>query len=43
VVNMASGLVRSGMQKGDVLALDSAEFCMMFSTLAMGGIVSTCS
>ena len=47
VVNMASGLVRSGMQKGDVLALvspNSAEFCTaFFSTLAMGGIVSTCN
>ena len=30
VVNMASGLVRSGMEKGDVLALvspNSTEFC----------------
>ena len=43
MVNMASGLVRSGMQKGDVLALDSAEFCTMFSTLAMGGIISACN
>ena len=47
VVNMASGLVRSGMEKGDVLALvspNSAEFCTtFFSTLAMGGIVSTCN
>ena len=47
VVNMASGLVRSGMEKGDVLALvspSSAEFCTtFFSTLAMGGIVSTCN
>ena len=47
MVNMASGLVRSGMQKGDVLALvspNSAEFCTtFFSTLAMGGIVSTCN
>ena len=47
VVNMASGLVRSGMEKGDVLALvspNSAEFCTtFFSTLAMGGIMSTCN
>ncbi|XP_065902859.1 probable 4-coumarate--CoA ligase 3 isoform X2 [Dysidea avara] len=47
VVNMASGLVRSGMQKGDVLALvspNSVEFCTtFFSTLAMGGIMSTCN
>ena len=47
VVNMASGLVRSGMDKGDVLALvspNSAEFCTtFFSTLAMGGIMSTCN
>ena len=47
VVNMASGLVRSGMQKGDVLALvapNSVEFCTtFFSTLAMGGIISTCN
>ncbi|XP_065907529.1 probable 4-coumarate--CoA ligase 3 isoform X2 [Dysidea avara] len=47
VVNMASGLVRSSMQKGDVLALvspNSAEFCTtFFSTLAMGGIMSTCN
>jgi len=47
VVNMASGLVRSGMQKGDVLALvspNSEEFCTTyFSTLAMGGTVSTCN
>ena len=47
VVNMASGLVRSGMEKGDVLALvspNSAEFCTtFFSTLAAGGTVSTCN
>ena len=47
VVNMASGLVRSGMQKGDALALvspNSVEFCTtFFSTLAMGGIMSTCN
>ena len=47
VVNMASGLVRSGMEKGDVLALvspNSAQFCTtFFSTLAMGGIISTCN
>ena len=47
VVNMASGLVRSGMEKGDVLALvspNSAEFCTtFFSSLAMGGIMSTCN
>ena len=47
VFNMASGLVRSGMEKGDVLALvspNSAEFCTtFFSTLAMGGIMSTCN
>ena len=47
VVNMASGLVRSGMEKGDVLALvspNSAEFCTtFFSTLAIGGTVSTCN
>ena len=47
MVNMASGLVRSGMQKGDVLALvslNSVEFCTtFFSTLAVGGIVSTCN
>ena len=47
VVNMASGLVRSGMKKGDVLALvspNNVEFCTtFFSTLAMGGIVSTCN
>ena len=47
VVNVASGLVRSGMEKGDVLALvspNSAQFCTtFFSTLAMGGIISTCN
>ena len=47
VVNMASGLARSGMEKGDVLALvslNSAEFCTtFFSTLAVGGTVSTCN
>ena len=47
VVNVASGLVRSGMEKGDVLALvspNSAEFCItFFSTLAAGGTVSTCN
>ena len=47
VVNIASGLARSGMQKGDVLALvspNSVEFCTtFFSTLAMEGIVSTCN
>ena len=47
VVNMASGLVRSGLEKGDVLALvspNSAQFCTtFFSTLAMGGIISTCN
>ena len=47
VVNMASGQVRSGMQKKDVLALvspNSMEFCTtFFSTLSMGGIVSTCN
>ena len=47
VVNMASGLVRSGMEKGDVLVLvspNSAEFCTtFFSTLAAGGTVSTCN
>ena len=47
VVNMASGLMRSGMEKGDVLTLvspNSAEFCTtFFSTLAMGGIMSTCN
>jgi len=47
VVNMASGLVRSGLQKGDVLALvspNSPEFCTTyFSTLAMGGIMSPCN
>ena len=45
VANMASGLVRSGLKKGDVLTLvspNSAEFCItFFSTLAMGGTVST--
>ena len=47
MVNMASGLVRSSMQKGDVLALvspNSVEFCTtFFSTVAMGGIMSTCN
>ena len=47
VVNVASVLVRSSMEKGDVLALvspNSAEFCTtFFSTLAMGGIMSTCN
>ena len=47
VVNMASGLVRSGMEKGDVQTIvspNSAEFCtMFFSTLAAGGTVSTCN
>ena len=44
---MASGLVRSGMEKRDVLTLvspNSAEFCTtFFSTLAVGGIMSTCN
>jgi len=44
VVNIASGLVRSGMQKGGVLTLifpNSTEFCTtFFSALAMGGIMS---
>ena len=47
VVNMASGLVRNGMQKGDVLALvspNSGECCIMFfSTLAIGGAVAFCN
>ena len=47
VVNMTSGLVRSGLEKGDVLALvspNSAQFCTtFFATLAMGGIISTCN
>ena len=47
IVNMASGLVRSGLEKGDVLTLvssNSAEFCItFFATLATGGTVSTCN
>ena len=47
VVNMASGLVRGGMEKGDVLSLvspNSAQFCStLLSTVAIGGIVSTCN
>ena len=47
VASVASGLVRSGMEKGDVLSLvspNSAEFCTtLLSTVAMGGIVSTCN
>ena len=47
VVNMASGLVRGGMKKGDVLSLvspNSAQFCLtLLSTVAIGGIVSTCN
>ena len=47
VVNIASGLVRSGMQKGDVLCLvapNSPQVCMTyFATVACGGIFSSCN
>ena len=46
VVNMASGLVRSGMEKGDVLALvspNSTKFCTQHIVflLAMGRLISS--
>jgi len=42
---MASGLVRSGMQKGDVLTLYSfPQQCrILYNILAMGGIMSICN
>ena len=47
VANVASGLLRNGMEKGDVLSLvspNSAKLCTtLLSTVAMGGIVSTCN
>ena len=47
VVNVASGLVRSGMQKGDVLCIvapNSPQVCMTyFATIASGGVFSTCN
>jgi len=47
VVSVASGLVRSGMQKGDVLCIvapNSPQVCMTyFATVACGGIFSSCN
>jgi len=47
VVNIASGLVRSGMEKGDVLCIvapNSPHVCMTyFATVACGGIFSSCN